>query len=674
MIHGWWPIAVAAGLAVACAPTERGMSGDCADAEWTGTRLLGLDVGEALGDSWVLSGSGLLPGDCGTSAFAFHHGERGLQVEALARRTEEASSCTCRTRNFCVNFRDAATVRDLTPAEVPADLLREVCLTAGERDRGLLLDAGVQNAAYRWVLVALGVLVLAGVLHVLLREAFSPETPRWVAPALGSIVLLAGILRYFLSEWNFVHEYFHFGNTIGSYLYSDALDMHGEVGPALYRATEALFGLDEDSVFGTNAVLATLTVPLLALLDYLLFRSWPRALFSAFVLAVLPHHLRVSASEDLFIPMVLFSVSGLALAVRHLETGGRGTLALSSAALFLAAQSRPEGALTVVFLGLMVVAGVRRGWPRVVTRPATWVALAGLAAAVVLQRTLFGSGAESLVAEVNPIRLPWPQLWLDPEVTPPVLPALCVVSLVAAFRGRDLVSLGLLAAGEASVYASLVFFDSETYNLRSQVAAVPYLVLFAAGGFEFLRRFVAAHRASLAVFAGLLLFSVSEGMATRIPFIRADTPDADVADFIRDSLPEVPDGPGITMLAHAQFTPFPRDLVWRERRLIRMVELERWARGEEPGLTCENLIVFEAPGCFVGDWTRVTDDEMDPACAAVRRACRLEPMFTKEIEIPRGYGQVRFGRARAGLARRDDRPDVITIGFYRAAGPAKDSR
>lgn len=674
MNRGGWLAWVVAGFAVACAPTQRGMSGDCADAEWTARHLLGLEAGEALGESWVLSRAGILPNRCGTSVFAFHHRDRGPQVEVLARQTEEASSCTCRTRNYCLNFRDPATARDLKPAEVPLDLLREVCLAAGDRDRGVLLDAGAQNAAYRWLLVALGLVVLAGTLCVLWREVFAPGTPRIVAPALGSVVLLAAILRYFLSEWNFIHEYFHFGNTISSYLYNDLLDKHGEVGPAFYRAAEALFGLDEDSVFGTNAVLATLTVPVGALLDYLLFRSWPRALFSAFVLAVLPHHLRVSAGEDLFIPMVLFSVSGLALAVRHFDTGARGTLALSSAALFLATQSRPEGALTVVLLGLLVVAGVRRGWPRVLTRPATWVALAGLAAAVVLQRTLFGSGAESLVAEVTLIRLPWPQLWLDPEVTPPVLPALCVVGLVAAFRNRDLVSLGLLVAGEATVYASLVFFDSKTYNLRSQVAAIPYFVLFAAGGFEFLRRFVAAHRASLAVFWGLLLFSVSEGMATRIPFIRADTPDADVADFIRDVLPLIPEGPGVTMLAPALFTPFPRDLVWRERKLIRMVELERWARGEEPGLTCEDLIVFEAPGCFVGGGNRWTDDEMDPACAAVRRACRLEPMFTKEIEIPLPYGQNRFGRARAGPARHDDRPEVITIGFYWAAGPARESR
>ncbi len=668
-----WAVWVVAGFAAACAPGERWTVGDCTKPQWGAQRLLGLTAGEVLGDSWRLSGTGFLAGTCQTFVLTFRPQGSGREVQVLATPTEVVSPCACHSRNFCLTFRDPATARDLTPAEVPEDLLRAVCLTAGERDRGVLRDTGTRNEAYRWVLVGLAVLVLAGTLRALWREVFAPGTPRTVAWVLGSLVLLAAVLRRALSEWVFLHEYFHFGSTVENHLYSDLLDFHGEMGPALYRVAEALFGLGEDSIFGTNALLATLTVPVLALLDYSLFRSWPRALVSAGILAILPHHLRVSASEDFFVPMVLFAACGLAAAVRYLETGARGPLATCVAALFLAMQSRPEGALVVGLIGLLTLA--RREWRARLARPTPWAAVVALGAAVGVQRVFFASGAESLVKEIDWFHPPWPQLWLDPDVTPPLLAALGVVGLVAGARSRDLVPVWLLVALEVTVYSGLIFYSgSPIYILRAQTATIPYVVLLAAGGVEALLATAKGHRPAFLVLAGVIAFVLVAGTATRIPFIQRKTPDSEVATFIAATILDLPEGPGVTLLVPEEYAPFPRELVWRQRRLIRMVGLERWARGEEPGVTCDRLLYFEYPGCFLVPSHLVTADEVNPICAAVRRACRLEPLVTKDIVIPLDYNQARFGEPPGSPPRRRDRPDVITVGFYRAVGPAEESR
>ncbi len=663
-----WCLGVAVVVLLVAVSTEAAFPGwdpRCSDPLEAARHLLGIGPGETLHGPFVLSEVSILAQHCGTSVFRVQEETRGKRLDVLAWRTEQASSCACRTRNYCLIFRDTETGRTLAPTEVPKDLLRAVCVRAGLNDRGVMIDHGPRNAAYRWILVALGLVVLCATLWALTREVFAPDTPRYVPPILGAIVVVAGALRMFVSEHGFLHEYFHFGTTIENYLFGDLLDSHGEVGPAFYRLAWLVSGDEEKSVFGTNAVLATLTVACLALLDYRLFRSWPRALFSALILAFLPHHLRVSGSEDLFVPMVLFAVSALAWGAHYFRSGSRMALALSAAAMFLAAQSRPEGILTVGFLGLLALAGFRLGWHRALMRPATWVALGAFIGAMVMQRALVPSMAEGLVRDVDLLHPPWPQLWLDPDVTPVFLPVLCIVALWVATQSRDPLPGWLLLAAEVTVYSGLVFFHgSPTYMLRAQTAAIPYFVLLAAGGGEFLLRLAYGHRIAARTIAALLALVVAGGAAERVAFISTATPDEEIADFVRHTVPLLPEGPGVTLLAPAVHAPFPRELVWRNEKLIRIVETERWARGEEPDLSSKDLLVYEGPGCFLAASERVTDEPMHEACLAVRRAFRLEPIATRVIAFPERYGQARFG----------GRTDPVVIGFYRVVGPAESSR
>jgi len=503
--------------------------------------------------------------------------------------------------------------------------------------------------------------VLFGTLAILIREVRRSEAPRWVGPTLASVVVLAGLLRMFWARWGFIHEYFHAGGMTAAYLFSDLLDFHGEVAPSLYRAMQAVTDGHEDAIFGTNALLGTMTVPALALLDLMLSGSWIRAVFSAFVLAVLPHHVRLSGTEDFFVAAVLFSVCGLGMGVRYLRTGSRAALGLAVGGLFLAMESRPEGALTPVLLGVLALMGADHGWWRAFARPATWAGVAGLGALVAMQRTWFPTGAETLLSDITFLRWPWPQLYLDPEVTPPVLPVLGAFGLLAAVVRRDLVALWPLVAAVGSVYASLIFFDNPTYNLRAQLIAVPYFVLFSAAGAQVLWGRTRPLRSARWIAGGICAL-LAYGTWSRTDFIHRQTPDDRVYRFVQKTVPRLPEGPRVTLLASLHLTPFPAELVWRERKWIRVVALERWAEGLERGVGCSNLIVFEGPGCFFAASIRRSDEEMDPRCLAVRRACHLEPLFGMTLELPDDYGQERHG----------GRTGPVSIGFYRATGPAEE--
>src|SRR6185503_6973941 len=138
---------------------------------------------------------------------------------------------------------------------------------------------------------------------------------------LVALWVAALLMRLTLAPRTFLHEGYHIAETVSGYLIAEPPPIYGKTGPALFRAVGAAWRWnDVQIIFLTNAVLASLAIPALALLDLALFRSWPRALCSAWLLCVLPLHLRYSAAEDLFVQATTFGIWALALFALYLRT------------------------------------------------------------------------------------------------------------------------------------------------------------------------------------------------------------------------------------------------------------------------------------------------------------------------------------------------------------------
>lgn len=151
------------------------------------------------------------------------------------------------------------------------------------------------------------------------------------------------------------------------------------------------FGLDfERAVFLGNRVAGALTVLAVYALDRALFEDGRKALWSAAILAFLPLHVRLSASETMQLLPGLFSVVALLGFAVHARTGSRALLAVGALAALYASLSRPEGAL--VFAAAPLVYASREGWRRAL-HP-TWLLTMAVTAAVTAPLLLHGAQAK----------------------------------------------------------------------------------------------------------------------------------------------------------------------------------------------------------------------------------------------------------------------------------------
>ena len=127
-----------------------------------------------------------------------------------------------------------------------------------------------------------------------------------------------------------------------------------------------LFHNQATAFFVASALMAALTIPLVGLLDWLLFDRWDKAHFSAFLLALLPLHLRFSASGVASIALTLFSVWGLAMVLLYAKS--RSLSACWHFGSLLATQSGPS--LFGLLLSLLfVILNAMQDLPKPVLRP-----------------------------------------------------------------------------------------------------------------------------------------------------------------------------------------------------------------------------------------------------------------------------------------------------------------
>ena len=558
----------------------------------------------------------------------------------------------------------------------PAEVRRDCAATMAAIERALLATssppASRQGAdrsdvvpTNHTLILAAFVLLVLGTLHILYRELKAQRPSPYAVAALVGAWGAALALRLRLSPRTFLHEYYHIAETISGYLTGPIRPAYGQTGPVLFRTVAALLGRPEDVqvIFLTNAVLASLAIPAVALLDLALLRSWPRALCAAVLLCVLPLHLRFSAAEDLFVMAVTFGFWALALFALYLRTRRMEDALCGALALSLCMQTRPEMLFFPAVLVFLVLLAERDSW-RVLFAWPTLLALAVLGALLVprlveLHTVLMESPSPgAALPEVS--RYFASLVLLQAQVTPPLYWVLLLAGLAwGAWRTPGLL-LWVAAVFFGYTLFSISLFDNPPYRLRSQLLPTSFVVLIAAGVASLWlalwgprRRLGQASGACMLGGLATLIVLTSRGFVTELRDQQLEWA------FLERTVPQLPEQ--ATLLSAVQvggrnLDAFPDFLLQRARKNYQMVDVRQAANGEVPWpASGENLLYYQGMFCYFAFDEDPPPDPITAPCRAVHERYVAEPLFVEELNTS-GYSFLRY----AG-----DGDGPFRIGFYR---------
>lgn len=552
---------------------------------------------------------------------------------------------------------------------VPPDLEGECGATLAAIER--ILEATAAPHRLAWVavsnhaiLVATFVLLLLGTLHVLWREWRTQRPPAAWALALAAVWLAALALRLFLSPHTFLHEYYHIAETVPGYLTGEIGPAYGNTGPALFRLAGLILRRPQDVgvIFLTTAVIASLAIPAVALLDLALLGRWPRALCAGVLLAILPQHLRFSAAEDLFVHAVTFALWTLALFMLYVRRRRLEDALLAALALSLAVQTRPE----MTFFPACVVALLLLTEPRAWRLLFAWRTLLALGALAVLLTPRALELSQALQAGSPDATLPGLLQYLDrvvlfqAPVTPPVYWLLLAVgALWTAWRRPGLLLWVLLVFAGYTLF-SLSMFDNQPYNVRSQLLPNSFLVLIAAGAAAWwMDAWGARRRAALGLgAAALAALSAAVLLSWRGTIGELRDQQLEWA-FLERTAPQLPQrGRLLTAVDSGghNLDAFPAFLLDWDDKAYEMVDVRAASRGAvrwpAPG---DDLLYYQGMFCYFAFDDEPPPDPMTPVCRAVSDRYAMEPLFVEELHT-QGYSHMRYAGDGQGPFR---------IGFYR---------
>jgi hypothetical protein len=513
------------------------------------------------------------------------------------------------------------------------------------------------------VLAASFVLLALGSAFVLLREARAHRAALGPILALTAVSLAALALRLSLSPRTFLHEYYHIAETIAGYLAGSNPPTYGNAGPAMYRLAGAVLGrpYDVDIVFLTNAVLASLAVPAIALLDLAIFGRWPRAICAGLLLCILPQHLRFSASEILFIPAITFAIWSLALGMLYVRTRRLLDAVLCVLALSLAMQTRPELLLFPGVVAAMVLLLAPRSW-RVLVAPRTMLALALLgvllASRLLQLGQVLGDGSSPV-----PQMLGWQQyaqslILLDESVTPRVYPALLVAgALWALWRAPGLLVWSALAYGGYTLF-SLSLYSNPPYNVRTQLLPMALLIPLAAGAAALWIDLWGDRRRRQAIGLGVpLLVALAAAITVGGRGFVTELRDQQLEwQFLRDTVPTLP-AEGRLLAAveigGRNLNGFPDYLLRRGNKRYEAFDVRNAAGGAiDWPAAGDDLLYYQGMYCYFAFDDQPSPDPMTAACRAVHERYTAQPLVVADLDT-RGYSWMRYARG------------PYRIGFYR---------
>jgi hypothetical protein len=582
------------------------------------------------------------------------------------------------------HFFDLATTPGLIPVSrttgdwaiaVPAPLARDCPTTVAAIERILGETAAptgtrhgggtrLSSPAHYALLAATFLLLLVGTIHVLYREAKTGAR----AGAAAALVLIWAValgLRLWLSPWTFLHEYYHIAETVPEYLSGEVVPGYGKTGPALFRLVGRVLGRGDDvqMIFLTNAVISSLAVPAAALLVLAVIGSWAQALCAAALLAVLPQHLRFSASEDLFVQAITFGMWSLALFASYLRTGRREDVLLGALAASLAAQTRPEmiffPAVVVAFLLCVRPHGSRLlfAWPTV---------LAGAVLAILLAPHAF-----DVMRSMQEGRSPLPQalslrryleslVLLDRGITPIIYPLMVVVGAAWAAVRRPGWLLWIAAVYVGFTVFALSIFDNPPWRLRVQNLPMSYLVLLAAGAVPVWTAAWRRHPQTGALVGIALLALSGIGVVAGWRGFVGELKDQQLEwAFLERHVAELPaQGTLITAIEAGghNLDAFPDFLLTRSGRRYTLVDVRRAADGAEAWPeTTGDLLFYQGMFCYFAFDDEPAPEPMTLPCRAVHEHYAAEPLLVEDLRTE-GYSPLRYTQGGQGVYR---------IGFYR---------
>jgi hypothetical protein len=526
-------------------------------------------------------------------------------------------------------------------------------------------------------LILMALLLLASIITAGRQLKATPSAGRWLL-ALSGITLLGFLVRAKFAPQTFFPELNHVSDRVEMLLRGgSAVSYYGVTGPALYRLVNGFFGGEELAVFRTNLVLASLTVPLVALLDLALFRSWPRALLTAFVFSVLPIHVRFSAGDDLSIPGLFFAVWSVMAFVQYWNTRQTWALVAATAGLVLAANTRPELVLLPLVLAGYVLLVRPVGEWRQLQQPAFLVATAYTALNILFRvlimprgdRLGFGNAMLNQVAGARPfsgIAL------FERSLVPPVLVLMVLVGIYAAFAAREKrVTFWLLGSATLFIVALVTTFKGPApSHLRTQLITLPFLIIVAVNSVRVLIQHIPLFTRTPALSWAAVAVLLVVGFATRT---KALVETGDVQQewaFLRDKVASLPKGPGVLLSianepASADATSiewrmdlFPQFLLQRHDKDLKVVDLEKIALNDDWPTPDATNKVFYYEGMYCYSFVLGREQEVKkihPRCQTIRDRYELKPIATESIPGP---GSALLGHA----------PPPYTLGLYEIVG------
>jgi hypothetical protein len=509
------------------------------------------------------------------------------------------------------------------------------------------------------LLAAMAALLVSTVVS-LVRRFDTSVVPPAAMVSFAAITALATALRFTLSPATFLHEYYHTSQSLPNLLGAWDGGQYGLTGASIYSAVNQIFGGEERAVFTSNALLASMTVPAVILLDLSLRRSWATALLSGLLVALLPVHLRFSASEDLWIPGILFSVWSLAAWAAWLRRADGLTLAVAVIALALAMQSRPELlALPAAHALLVFVLRPPREWLRTFFGPATLVALAGLA--LLLARrgidfvNMHGAIPSLHLAGLDSIAL------ADPTFTPGALLILCALGGLVGLlrRPRETLWLAVLTAMFALIPAYA--FGNAPCRWRTQILSAVFAGMLA-GGVPLGVDFPAIRRWATPIVCVAAAGWVALGLWQRLDRV-TELLDAQLEwAFLRDTVAKLPEqGDLIAYFKPPEGTqgldwidPFPSFLLDRHEKRLGQIDLreiggERSWPEPRPG-----LLYYQGMDCW-GSMRAVTFSPMRDRCMAIAEHYEMRPLHVATLDTV-GYSFANYARG------------PFRIGFFEVTG------
>jgi len=562
---------------------------------------------------------------------------------------------------------------------VPAETERDCAATLAALETALTTTAPPAPAAFGYdndkrfhptflFLASSFVLLLVGTVILLYREVKvqrpSPVTILTVAGLWGAALTL----RLLYSPRTFLHEYFHVAETISAYLSGVMTPVYGNTGPALFRLVGLLSGHPQEVhiIFLTNAVLASLAIPAVMLFALERWRSWPHALAAGGLLAVLPHHLRFSAAEDLFILAVTFALWALAIFAVYLRTGRLDDGLLAALALALAMQTRPEMMLFPAVIVALVLLTEQRPWQVLFA----WRTLLAFAALVVLLVPRFLELQSALHDAPSPgLRFPSLSTYatslvlFDAHVTPPPYAILVAVGLLYGLWRQPRAYLWMVAVFVTFTLFSLSIFNNPPYNVRSQLLPMSFTVLMAAGaGTAWVDLWGARRRLGL-VSGSVLLAAVAAVMLTSSRGFVSELRDQQLEwSFLERAMAQLPQR--ATLLTAVEvggrnLNAFPQLLLSSAGKSYELIDVRRAAAGAvewpPPG---EDLVYYQGMFCHFAFHDERRPAPMTVPCTTVHERYVTEPLLIEDLRTP-GYSLLEYAGDGQGPFR---------IGFFRLTG------